>query len=165
MIRSVAAAAVLAAGLSCAGTASAQTYLADWGVADMKSAVVASGASVVREDVSADGAPYIAAMTAGGMKFSISGRVCDHAAGATTGPKRCRGASVQTRFTLTSDVAVDAAVKKYAPEFAAVSISNSGKSELLISRYVILDHGVHRDNLKLNISVFTGIAERVWAEV
>lgn len=164
MIRT-AAAATLVIGLSCAGAASAQTYLSDWGAADMKSALVAAGASVVREDVAADGAPYIAAKTAGGLKFSVSGRVCDFAAGATSGPKRCRGASVQTRFTLASDTAVDAAVKKYGPEFAAVAISNGGKNDLLVSRYVILDHGVHRDNLKLNISVFTGVAERIWAEV
>lgn len=154
---------VLALALSGAGSAAAQTYLSDWGVADMKTAIAAAGSTVVREDVVEEGAPYVAAKTPGGLKYTVTGRVCDFTGGAKVGPKRCRGAFVQTRFSLASDAAVDAAVKKWAREYAAVSISNGGNSDLLVSRYLIFDNGLHRDNLKLNISVFTGIAEDIWA--
>lgn len=168
MLKSTLAAGALAMGVACAGGAGAQgphqsVYLSDWGVADMKSAIVASGSTVVREDIVEEGAPYIAAKSPGGLKFTITGRVCDLPAGARSGAKRCRGAFVQTRFTLVSDAAVDAAVKKFGPEFAAVSVSNAGDKDLLVSRYLIFDHGLHRDNLKLNLSVFTGIAEDIWA--
>lgn len=163
MLRTLAASGVAAVALSLAGGAQAQSYLTDWGVADMRQAVVASGATVTREDVSSD--PYIAAKTAGGLKFTVSGRVCDFATGATTGPKRCKGAFLQTSFTLDSDAAVDAGVKKWGPEYAAVSVTNAGDKGLLLSRYLIFDKGIHRENLVVNIEVFTGVAEKIWDEL
>ena len=36
---------------------------------------------------------------------------------------------------------------------------------MLVSRYLIFDYGVHRDNLRLNLQVFTGIAENIWGEI
>jgi len=163
MGRSGLAAIVLAGGCVLPNGVGAQGYLSDWAVADMKAAIIASGSTVVREDIVEEGAPYVAARTPGGLKFTVTGRVCEYPGAAKSGPKRCRGAFVQTRFNLASDAAVDAAVKKWGPEFAAVSISNAGDKDLLVSRYVIFDHGLHRDNLKLNLSVFTGIAEDIWA--
>lgn len=165
MIRTFAAAITLAFVFGGAGAASAQTYLSDWGVADMRTAITGAGSTVIREEVAADGAPYIAARTAGGVKYSVTGRVCDFATGAVSGPKRCRGAHIQTRFAMDTPAAATAAVQKYTADFVAVSFSNDGAKDLLLSRYLIFDHGVHRENLKLNISVFTGIAERIWAEV
>ena len=50
-------------------------------------------------------------------------------------------------------------------DFAAVSITNGGESDLLVSRYLIFDHGLHRENLQINISVFTGIAEDIWGQL
>lgn len=168
MLKSMLAASALAVAVACGGAAGAQgphqsAYLSDWGAADMKSAVAAAGSTVVREDIVEDGAPYIAAKTPGGLKYTITGRVCDLPPGARSGAKRCRGAIVQTRFTLDSEAAVDAAAKKFSREFAAVSVSNAGDKDLLVSRYLIFDHGLHRENLTLNLSVFTGIAEDIWA--
>lgn len=99
----------LAIAVSFAGAAQAQSYIPDWGIADMRQAVVAAGATVTREDNGKD--PYIAAKTAEGLKFTISGRVCEGADGA----KRCKGALLQTSFTMDSDAEVDTAVKKWAP--------------------------------------------------
>ncbi|ATQ41858.1 hypothetical protein [Caulobacter mirabilis] len=140
-------------------------YLSAWGVEDMKAAVTGSGAAVTRADVTAEGDPYIAAKSPSGVKFTVTGRLCDFAAGVRTGPKRCRGAVLTTRFSLASDAAVDAAVKKWAREYAAVSVSNGGDNNVLVMRYLIFDHGLHRDNLKVNISVFTGVAEEIWAAI
>jgi len=139
-----------------AGAAQAQSYIPDWGIADMRQAVIDAGSSIVREDNTGD--PYIAAKTAEGLKYTITGRVCEGAAGS----KRCKGAFVQSSFTMASDAEVDAAVKKWAPEYAAVSISNDGSKGMLVSRYLIFDYGIHRSNLSLNLQVFTGIAEEIW---
>lgn len=159
MFKSLATAGALAIAVSFAGAAQAQSYLPDWGIADMRQAVIAAGATVSREDNTKD--PYIAATTASGLKFTISGRVCEGADGA----KRCKGAFLQSSFTMDSDAEVDAAVKKWAPQFAAVSISNDGSKGMLVSRYLIFDYGIHRDNLRLNLQVFTGIAEDIWGEL
>ncbi len=147
---------VAAATLMFSGMAQAQSYLADWGIADMRQAVIDSGSSVVREDNTGD--PYVAAKTADGLKFTITGRVCDGAAGA----KRCKGAFVQSSFTMDSEAEVDAAVKKWGPQYAAISVTNDGNKGMLVSRYLIFDYGIHRSNLSLNLSVFTGIAEAIW---
>lgn len=159
MMKSMVAAGALAIAVTFAGGAQAQSYLSDWGIADMRQAVIAAGATVSREDNTKD--PYIAATTADGLKFTITGRVCDGADGA----KRCKGALLQTSFTMDSDAEVDAAIKKYGPKFAATSVSNDGSKGLLVSRYLIFDYGVHRDNLRLNLQVFTGIAEDIWGDI
>jgi len=159
MIKFAVAGAAPALFVSFAGAAQAQSYLPDWGIADMRQALVGAGAIVTREDNSGD--PYIAAKTADGLKFTVTGRVCEGAPGA----KRCKGAFLQSSFTMDSDAEVDAGVKKWAPQFAAVSISNDGENGMLVSRYLIFDYGVHRENLELNISVFYGIAEKIWNDL
>lgn len=158
-MKSMMAGGALAIAVSFAGAAQAQSYIPDWGIADMRQAVIAAGATMTREDNTKD--PYIAAKTAEGLKFTISGRVCEGAEGA----KRCKGAMLQTSFTMDSDAEVDAAVKEWAPQFAAVAVSNDGSKGLLLSRYLIFDYGIHRDNLRLNLQVFTGIAEDIWDEI
>ncbi len=158
----------VAAALASSPLAQAQPsspHLPSWGTEDMKAAITGSGSTVTRADVTAEGDPYIAARSPSGVKFTVTGRLCDFAAGAKAGPKRCRGAVLTTRFSLASDAAVDAAVKKWAREYAAVSISNGGDNNVLVMRYLIFDHGLHRDNLKVNISVFTGVAEEIWAAI
>lgn len=157
--RSIIAAGTLAFGLTVAGAANAQTYLTDWGVADMRTALTSAGATVLGDGVLEDGNPYVSAKSAGGLKFTASGRVCAGPAGA----KRCKGALLETRFTLASDAEVETQVKQL--DFAAVSISNGGESDLLVSRYLIFDYGLHRQNLEINISVFTGIAEDIWGKL
>jgi hypothetical protein len=159
MMKSMAAAGALAIAVSFAGAAQAQSYISDWGIADMRQAVIAAGATVTREDNSKD--PYVAATAASGLKFTITGRVCEGADGA----KRCKGALFQTSFTMDSDSEVDVAVKKWAPKYAAVAVSNDGSKGMLLSRYMIFDYGLHRDNLRLNIQVFTGVAEKIWDEL
>lgn len=159
MLKTIIAAGAAAAALSFAGTAQAQNYLPDWGIADMRAAVIASGAKINREDNGED--PYIAAETAAGLKFTIEGRVCEGAKGA----KRCKGAFLQSSFTLDSDAEVDKAVKEWGPKFAAISCTNDGEKGLLVSRYLIFDYGIHKENLELNVGVFTGIAEQIWDEI
>lgn len=155
----MAAAGALALSLSFAGVAHAQSLLADWSVADMRSALVAAGETVLSDGKLDDGNPYVSAKTPGGLKFTVTGRVC---AGPATA-KRCKGALLETRFNLDSDANVESWIKQL--DYAAVSISNGGDTDLLISRYLIFDHGIHPENLQINISVFTGVAEEIWGKL
>lgn len=155
----MAAAGALALSLSFAGVANAQPMLSDWGVADMRAALTAAGETVISDGKLDDGSPYISAKTPGGVKFKVSGRVCTGAVSA----KRCKGALLETRFNLDSEAKVESWIKQL--DYAAVSISNGGDTDLLVSRYLIFDHGIHPENLQINISVFTGVAEEIWGKL
>lgn len=159
MLRTVTMAGVLVLGLSFAGAARAGSELSDWGVADMRAALVAAKATVTGDGVLDDGNPYVSARSPGGLKFTVTGRVCDGPAGA----RRCKGALLETRFTLDSDAEVEAKRKQL--DYAAVSIVNAGDGALLVSRYLIFDYGIQRQNLEINLSVFTGIAEDIWGKL
>lgn len=159
MLRAVTAAGALALGLSFAGAANAQSFLSDWTVADMRAALTAAKATVTGDGVLDDGNPYVSAKSAGGLKFTVTGRVCDAAAAA----RRCKGALLETRFTLESDADVEAKRKQF--DYAAVSITNAGDNDLLVSRYLIFDYGIQRQNLEINLSVFTGVAEDIWSKL
>jgi len=159
MFRAVIMTSVVALGLAFAGSATAQTYLSDWGVADMRTALTATGATVVGDGVLDDGNPYVSGKSASGLKFTATGRVCTGAAAA----KRCKGVLLETRFTLENDAEVEAKIK--ALDYAAVTIANGGDGDLLVSRYLIMDYGIHRENLEINISVFTGIADDIWGKL
>lgn len=144
--------------VSFAGAAQAQSYISDWGIADMRQAVVAAGATVTREDSTED--LYIDAKTAKGLEFTIIGNGCKGA----DGSKRCTGAFLRTRFPMVSDAEVDVAVKKWAP-YAVIAVRNDGSKGMLVTRYLIFDYGVHRDNLRLNLQVFIGRAEKIRDEL
>lgn len=155
MLKSIVTAGALALALSVPGAASAQSgLLSDWGVADMKQAITAAGATVSKEGALDNGAPYVSGVTANGMKFAIYGTVCSGT------PKRCKGANMSASFTLDSDAEVDAREKKI--DRSAVSVRNAGDNSLEVSRYMIFDDGISRGNLKVNIDVFIEVAEEIW---
>lgn len=152
---SFATAGVLALALAMPGAALAQsTLLSDWAVPDMKAALTAAGATVTKDGVLADGAPYVGATTANGLKFVVYGTVCSGT------PKRCKGANLSTSFTLDSDAEVDAREKEI--DRSAVNVRNGGDKSLEVSRYLIFDEGLTRGNLRTNIEVFIEIAEEIW---
>lgn len=155
MLKSIVTAGALALALSVPGAATAQSgMLSDWGVADMKQAITAAGATVTKEGALDGGAPYVGATSADGMKFLIYGTVC------TGTPMRCKGANMTASFTLGSDAEVDAREKKI--DRSAVSVRNAGDNSLEVSRYLIFDDGLSRGNLKVNIAVFIEVAEEIW---
>lgn len=155
MLKTFVAGVVAALALSAAGAAQAQsTYMKDWNLAEMKAILVAGGYTITSEDNTAE--PFIAAKTAEGLKFSVTGNACEGAAGA----KRCRGAYLQASFTMDTDAQVDAAVKRLGTKYW-LALSNDEKA-LMVSRYVIFDYGIHKDNVLLNITLFTGLSEEIW---
>lgn len=155
MLKSIVTVGALALALSVPGVAAAQSgTLSDWGVADMKQAMVAAGATVTKEGALEGGAPYVGGTSADGMKFLIYGTVCSGT------PARCKGANMSASFTLDSDAEVDAREKKI--DRSAVNVRNAGENSLEVSRYLIFDDGITRGNLKVNIAVFIEVAEEIW---
>ncbi|MDQ0463344.1 hypothetical protein QO010_001115 [Caulobacter ginsengisoli] len=152
---------VAAATLTLGGAGHAQaapTYLSDWAPDDMKSILKEVDAKVVDEGKNDEGEPYINAESSAGLKFTIYGTACD------VGPtKRCRGAEVSTTYTLESDEAVAAKVKSL--DYVAVTIMNDGDKTLNVHRYLIFDYGISRENVKLNLTVFLSIAEKIWDDL
>jgi hypothetical protein len=155
MLKSFATVSALALALSVPGAAFAQSgVLSDWGVPDMKAAIVAAGSTVTKEGALDSGAPYVGATTASGMKYVIYGTVCKGT------PQRCQGANITASFTLDSDTEVDQREKKI--DRSAVGVRNAGDNSLEVSRYIIFDGGITRGNLATNIEVFVEVAEEIW---
>jgi len=134
--------------------AAAQGLLNDWAIADATKAIVAAGATVTNSGTDENGAIYVSAKSAGGMKFLAYGTVCSGT------PKRCKGLNLSAGFTQDSDAAVNARVKEI--DRMAVGVRNGGDNSLDVNRYVIFDHGITPKNLEMNITVFLGIAEDIW---
>ncbi|MDO8296626.1 MAG: hypothetical protein Q7T19_09330 [Caulobacter sp.] len=156
MLKSFATMSALALALTVPAPALAQSdgLLTDWAPSDMKTAIVAAGATVTKEGALDSAAPYVSGVTANGLKFAIYGTVCSGT------PKRCKGANMSASFTLDSDAAVDARVKEI--DRSAVSVRNGGDKSLDVSRYIIFDNGITRANLTTNIEVFIEVAEDIW---
>jgi hypothetical protein len=147
------AAAALAFGASHA--MAAPTYMSDWSPDEMKALLTEVGAKVTDQGKTDEGEPYLNAVSSAGLKFTVYGAACD------VGPtKRCRGAEISTTYTLDSDEAVAAKVKSL--DYVAVTIMADGSKTLNVHRYLIFDYGIARENVKLNLTVFLQIAEKVW---
>ncbi len=69
----------------------------------------------------------------------------------------CAGLRMQVLFDLTDDI-TDARVNEVNTSFAAVTmVSDRSLSRLSLSRYVILDYGVTRKNVRANLAVLLQI--------
>jgi hypothetical protein len=138
-----------------ASTTTAPSYMSDWSRDEMKALLKDVGAKVIDEGKTDEGEPYINAESSAGLKFTVYGAACD------VGPtKRCRGAELSTSYTLASDEAVAAKVKSL--DYVAVTIMNDGDKTLNVHRYLIFDYGIARENVKINLTVFLSIAEKIW---
>lgn len=141
-----------------AGQAMAAAYMSDWAPEEMKAILKEAGAKITEEGKTDDGEPYISAESSEGLKFTVYGAACD------VGPtKRCRGAEFSTSYTLDSDAEVAAKVKSL--KYAAVAASDGGDKTLNVDRYLIFDHGISRENVLTNLTVFLSIAEQIWDDL
>jgi hypothetical protein len=134
--------------------AAAQGLLTDWGIADMKTAITATGSKVTGSGTTSDGANYVNGETVEGMKFLAYGTVCS----STT--KRCKGVNLSAGFTQNSEAEVDRREKEI--DRMAVGVRNGGEKSLDVNRYIIFDNGITAKNLQTNIEVFLGIADDIW---
>jgi len=156
MLRTMIAAGALVLALALPGAAGAQSLMSDWARADMRGLLTEAGAKVTDEGTLDNGNPYFDAESSEGLKFHLYGAASEGEGAA----QRCSGAELSTSFALESNEAV--AEKLAALDFAAVAIFKGGDKSLRVTRYLIFDHGIARDNAKLNITVFLDIAHEIW---
>lgn len=155
-MRKAFAAAVLAAVMSCvaAGAAQAQTYLSTWSAADMRKVLTEMNYKI-NVDTVENNAPVIAAETPNGLKFQITGTACEGSGTAL----RCYGADLYA--SISWDTAAEAKTIFAKVDYAAVKYWMEDDKTIGVQRYLIFDEGIHRENLKANISVFTAITEQI----
>lgn len=158
MFRPALAAALVAAVVSLPGAAAAQSLLSSAAASDLSAAVVAAGAKVNKVENGEE--VFVEAEASNGMKFTVEGRACK----GDKGKKRCDGVFLDASFDV-DKAKVEYTVKSVAPKYAAIAVLADGDDGIRTTRYIILDHGVARDNLKVNIEVFVSIADKVWGEL
>lgn len=143
----------LFAAVMIAAPASAQTVMTDFAFDDLRSVLADLKDTVTDEDTNSEGVHFIEVKTEGGLSYVVYGRQC-----ATEKPLRCTGAQVMSSFTIKS-ARLDEAIE--AIDYAAVS-DFAEDGEVKISRYLIFDGGITRENLKTNLTVFRSIADKTW---
>lgn len=155
--RTAAAAAMLC--LLAAVPAKAAT-MSDWATPEMKQVLTELDVKISDSGTLDDGDPYVSGVAPdSGLKFTVYGTACT----GDGAKRRCQGAELSTSFTLDNAAAVEKKVKEL--DYAAVSIFASKDADdpaLQVTRYVIFDNGIERENLKSNITVFLSIAEEIW---
>lgn len=127
--------------------------LTDWGLEDVRGLITERGETVTDSGVE-NGHLFVAGKTAAGMNFVAYGVGC---AGT---PVRCKGLNLTTGYRLPTGQDVDEALKQL--NLVAVGARNGGDSALDLNRYVVLDGGISRANLKMNINLFFKLTGEVW---
>lgn len=138
-----------------AQSAAPPNLMANWSLAEMHAVLVEGGATIASEGVMPSGNLVLRAKSDTGMNFSVYGAQCDSADQAS---KRCTGAEFQASFTLKPGLVTKALSEI---DYAAIGYYSSN-DDLIVSRYVIFDNGIARDNLKVNLRVFLNISAKVW---
>ncbi|HYE44659.1 MAG TPA: hypothetical protein VEA44_02685 [Caulobacter sp.] len=148
---------LLAAALTLAPMAAqAQPLVSSWTAAEMKALAGGMGLTVAQVDKLDNGDPFLIVQAGGGTNFAIYGAACSGA-----GPVRCRGVSLIAYVAYDTPAKAKAAKARLA--YPAVSITQDDARTLEITRYVVLDEGVHRKNLEANIRLFVAILQEALA--
>lgn len=136
--------------------AQAQTpaLMTSWTIEDMRSVITEQGAKVTESGVSASGEAYVKGTADTGLHFSVYGAECD----SKEVTQHCTGAEMSTSFTIKSGQ-LDKALADI--DYAAVGYYGSD-GDVHVTRYVIFDNGITRENLKVNFRVFLNISGKIW---
>ncbi len=113
---------------------------------------------VTEEGVDEDGDFYFEIEADTGLMFGIYGASCDD-----DDPKKdCMGLNAVGTFTLAGDADVNEVMDSIS--YAFMKVYHSG-DEVKISRYVIFDGAVTRENVKENIRIFAEIGDLIWGKL
>lgn len=124
--------------------------LTSWSPAQMKALAQGMGLTVTQEAKLDNGDPVLAVRSAAGAAFVVQGAACDAV--------RCRGATLMAFVTYESPAKAQEALKRL--DFAAVQVRADEPRVLTISRYIVFDGGIHRDNLRANVELFLAVVEQ-----
>ena len=118
---------------------------------DMAALIVDAGHTV--EKVTNEGkSHHVQAKTDAGFMYFLAGQQCD----ATS---KCKGLELISVFTAEPKVTLEE-MNDINRNYAAASLSRQNE-RFVLSRYLILDHGMTRENIKLNMTVYQTIAGQV----
>ncbi|MCE3288621.1 MAG: hypothetical protein K0R83_633 [Caulobacter sp.] len=124
--------------------------ISSWTPAEMKTLAQGMGLAVGQEARLDNGDPALAMRSAAGTAFVIQGAACDKA--------RCRGAILTAFVTYETPAKAQEALKRL--DFAAVQVRADEPKVLTLSRYLVFDGGVHRQNLEANVQLFLAVVEQ-----
>lgn len=143
---------------SLGGPAFGQTVMKDFGWSEMRTELATAGMEITREDVTGD-QRYLVAKDDTGLIFAVYGFQCDNKE--TT--QRCTGADMVASFTLKDPTTINAILDDV--DYAALSDYKGDDGRLKISRYIIFDNGITRENLQVNIEVFARLSNKIWDDL
>ncbi|MDP3738716.1 MAG: hypothetical protein Q8R02_15080 [Hyphomonadaceae bacterium] len=124
--------------------------------AALRSIVQELGYSFVDSDVSGSGKPFMTVEAGDELSFRIMGESCEGEGDA----KVCAGVQLSTQFGETGDADFDAVMAAANRTLRPAKLFRID-SGLAYERYLIMDGGVSRENLKTNISVFVEVLEAI----
>ncbi len=147
--------AVLLAGPAMAATpvkppAAPTPLVSSWTPAQMKTLAQGMGLTVTQEATLDNGDPVLAVRSVAGAGFVIQGAACE--------ATRCRGATLMAFVTYETPAKAQEALKRL--DFAAVQVRADEPKVLTLSRYLVFDGGIHRDNLRANVELFLAVVEQ-----
>jgi hypothetical protein len=135
-----------------------QTLMKDFSWTEMRAELVAAGAEVTRDGAS-DDSRYLVGKDDTGLTFSVYGMQCD----TKEITQRCTGADFVASFTLKDPSTINTVLDDV--DYAALGDYKGDDGNLKISRYVIFDHGIARENLQVNIEVFLRLSNDIWDDL
>lgn len=128
--------------------------------AALRSVLQELGYAVVGEDTSGTGKPFLTVEAGDKLSFRVMGESCDGEGDA----KVCAGIQLSTQFGETGDADFDAVMAAANRTLRPAKLFRID-SGLAYERYLIMDGGVSRENLKTNISVFVEVLEAIYGQL
>ena len=117
----------------------------------IKSVVESIGDNVVGTQFLEDGEPLVQGSTPEGLPYYLYGTSCSENGS-------CLGIEIVTAFQSPGPSFSLDLVNSLNNAYTAVSVSLGQQGKIFITRYVILDYGVAKENLELNLQVLQQIA-------
>ncbi len=142
--------------LAC-GTAAAQTMIDRYDPAVLTQIVEAMGYDVVdAADASEDDGPFLIFENDTGLVFGFQGAVCDDKKPGA----RCLGILIYGALAPPDDDDFDSLsyMNDYNLQHSAAKMVDED-GELALTRYLIMDDGISRENLRVNVDVFVELYE------
>ncbi len=133
-----------------------QTVMLNFSFPELKQQLIDLKSTIKKEAETDDKIRFIEAESPDGLIYGVYGLECD----SKEPTQRCRGAEMIASFDLERDGDINEALDLI--DYAAVADYKGTDNRLKLSRYVIFDDGITPANFKVNITVFTNIANDVW---
>lgn len=116
--------------------------------------------AVVDTSVSAAGKPFMTVEAGDGLSFRVMGESCEGEGAAQV----CAGVQLSTQFGETGGVDFDAVMATANRTLRPAKLFRV-ESGLAYERYLIMDGGVTRENLKTNIVVYVEVLEALYGQL